>query len=78
MTTIALIIAVLSIVTKPPSKTIVAICVLVGIFGLIAVIYEIRRLVRLDAAKLMLSRLLAEGEQTALYSTKQLSRGQIS
>jgi hypothetical protein len=67
MTTIALIIAVLSIVTRPPSKTIVAICVLVGIFGLIAVIYEIRRLVRLDAAKIMISRLLAEGEQTALY-----------
>lgn len=67
MTTFALIIAVLSIVTKPPSRTVLAICVIIGIFGLIAVIYEIRRLVRLDTAKVMISRLLAEGEQVALY-----------
>ena len=67
MTTLALIIGVLSIVSKPPSKTVFAICALLGIFGLIAVIYEIRRLVRLDKAKVMISRLLAEGEQLALF-----------
>ena len=67
MTTFALIIAVLSIVTKPPSQTVLAICAIIGIFGLVAVIYEIRRLVRIDTAKVMISRLLAEGEQVALY-----------
>jgi len=67
MTTIALVIAVLSIVTKPLSKTAWVICVMTAIFGLIAVIYEIRRLVRLDTAKAPISRLLAEGEQVALY-----------
>lgn len=62
MTTVALILGVLSLASDPPSKKILVVCGIIGVFGLLAVIYEVRRLYRLDMARIFLSRLLAEGK----------------
>lgn len=67
MTTLTLILGVLAIASEPPNKKVITLCVVFAVFGVLAVIYEIRRLVRVDMAKLIISKLLAEGEELTLY-----------
>jgi hypothetical protein len=67
MTTLALILGVLSLASDPPSRKILAVCAIIGVFGLLAVIYEIRRLYLLDIARRFISALLAEGSQLTLF-----------
>jgi hypothetical protein len=69
MTTVSLILGVIAIAPEPISKKILTLCFLIGLFGVVAIIYELRRLVRHDRARILISRLLAEGQQVVLYTS---------
>lgn len=67
MTAVSLVIGVLAITSKPVSKQVLWICVLIGLFGLVAIVYEVERLRGLDIAKTLINNLLVEGDHLTLY-----------
>jgi len=63
MTAASLIFAVLEVTGLGFSKRVLAFCIAVAVVGLITVIYQVRRLYRLDMARTLLNELLTEGTE---------------
>lgn len=72
MTTASLILGVLAMTSAPVSKKVVAVCMVIAGFGLIAVAFELRRLHRTDRARILIARLLGEGQQVVLYTSTRI------
>ena len=61
MTAASLIAAILEVTGLAVSKKVFALCVAIAVIGLVAVVYQMLRLYRIDMAKALLNDLLAEG-----------------
>ena len=63
MTAASLIVGVLEVTGLGISKKVLALCVGVAVVGLIAVLYQVRKLYRLDMARTLINELLIEGTE---------------
>ena len=66
MTACSLIVAVLALAWPSVSKKVFVLCFVIGAIGLVTIIYQMRRLYRMDRLKVLIGHLIAEGHHLVL------------